>query len=137
MGTRSLTLVFDSDGEQLLNIYRHFDGYPSGHGKDLADFLSTFTVGNGIRGDEKGKFANGMPCLAAQLVSHLKYGPGGIYIYPRDLRDVWEDYIYEVHQSGSSVRLVCRHSGENGKRLFDGLACDFNAEKIEQSEQAA
>ena len=41
MGTRSLTFVYD--GEQpIINMYRQFDGYPSGHGQELAEFLNSF-----------------------------------------------------------------------------------------------
>jgi hypothetical protein len=38
MGTRSLTFVYDGD-EPMINMYRQFDGYPSGHGSELADFF--------------------------------------------------------------------------------------------------
>jgi len=37
MGTRSLTYVYDNK-EPLVCMYRQFDGYPSGHGKELAEF---------------------------------------------------------------------------------------------------
>ena len=39
MGTRSLTFVYDED-TPLINMYRQYDGYPSGHGAELADFLN-------------------------------------------------------------------------------------------------
>ena len=39
MGTRSLTFVYDEDGRKIINMYRQYDGYPSGHGKDLAESL--------------------------------------------------------------------------------------------------
>lgn len=77
-------------------MYRQFDGYLEGHGKDLADFLSGFKLVNGISGDEPPKFANGMGCLAAQVVAHFKNEPGGIYIHAAGTRDVWEEYIYFV-----------------------------------------
>ena len=32
MGTRSLTFVYDEDGKKLINMYRQYDGYPSGRG---------------------------------------------------------------------------------------------------------
>ena len=38
MGTRSLTFVYDGD-EPIVNMYRQFDGYPEGHGQELAEFL--------------------------------------------------------------------------------------------------
>jgi hypothetical protein len=103
MSTRSLTLIYDDKGAELLNIYRHSDGYPSGHGQELARFLSGFQIVNGLR-YEGGKIANGIGCLAAQLVAHLKDEPGQIYIYPIGKRNVWEDYVYEIRPTGSGIR---------------------------------
>ena len=37
MGTRSLTFVYDENNTPVLNMYRQFDGYPSGHGAELAE----------------------------------------------------------------------------------------------------
>ena len=51
------------------------DGYPDGHGQELADFLTGFQVVNGIGGDDEinyPKLANGLGCLAAQTIAHLK-----------------------------------------------------------------
>lgn len=54
-------------------MYRQYDGYPSGHGQELADYLKTFRITNGISGDPINT-ANGMACLAAQIVAHFKGG---------------------------------------------------------------
>lgn len=49
MGTRSLTFVYDEDDKTpIVNMYRQFDGYPSGHGADLADFLLPLRLVNGF-----------------------------------------------------------------------------------------
>ena len=48
MGTRSLTFVYE-DKTPILNMYRQFDGYPSGHGQELADFLLS---GKMVRSEE-------------------------------------------------------------------------------------
>lgn len=116
MGTRSLTHIMD-DGKPLVTIYRQFDGYPSGHGQDLADFLEGLTVVNGI-GSRERKIANGMGCLAAQLVGHLKaesaksaYQPNGpqpgdiagnVYIYPAGIEGCGEEYVYTVSMPGEA-----------------------------------
>ena len=78
MGTRCLTFVYDGD-KAVINMYRQFDGYPSGHGQELAEFLMPFKVINGIGSgqDVPGKFANGMGCLAAQMIAHFKNSVGG------------------------------------------------------------
>ena len=74
MGTRCLTHIVK--GETILcTLYRQMDGYPDGHGDELASFLSGFHVTNGIRADDeatKPKLANGMGCLAAQIIAHFK-----------------------------------------------------------------
>ena len=79
MGTRSNTVVING-GVKLLNLYRQFDGYPSGHGAELAAFLAPITMVNGLGPNSDAVLANGMGCLAAQLVAHFKTAPGGFYI---------------------------------------------------------
>jgi len=77
-----------------VQIYNHYDGYPSGLGVTLADYLQDFTVVNGLSiGQEK--VANGIGCLAAQTVKYLKDEPGQIYLYKPGKRD-WEDYEYFI-----------------------------------------
>ena len=61
-------------------IYHHYDGYPEYLGVTLANYLSDISVVNGLSGtfgvEEKNNVnkpeANGLGCLAAQLVCHLK-----------------------------------------------------------------
>ena len=77
-----------------VQIYNHYDGYPSGLGVTLADYLQDFKVVNGL-GSRQGKVANGMGCLAAQIVGLLKDGPGNIYLHKPSKKD-WEDYEYFV-----------------------------------------
>lgn len=93
MGTRSLTIIKDFDKE-IVVMYRQFDGYPEGHGAELADFLSGFKVVNGFT--DTHKVANGAGCLAAQIVQHFKDGTGNIYLYPAGTRDCGEEWIYVV-----------------------------------------
>ena len=47
MGTRSLTYVYDGQ-TPIMCMYRQYDGYLSGHGQELANFLNELTLGNGI-----------------------------------------------------------------------------------------
>lgn len=97
MGTRCLTFVEDGLGRRVVCMYRQFDGYPSGHGMELAKFLSPFTIVNGISpGAAYGKVANGAGCLAAQMVQKFKDSVGGFYLYPTDSSDYGQDYEYHV-----------------------------------------
>ena len=54
MGTRCLTFVYDNK-LPILNLYRQFDGYPSGHGQELGEFLKNLEITNGIAKETKGK----------------------------------------------------------------------------------
>lgn len=119
MGTRSLTFVYD-DTSKVMCMYRQFDGYPSGHGAELAGFLSSFeAVTNGIAVGETRKTANGMGCLAAQMVAAFKVGAGGFYLYPTNSSDVGEEYEYHVYADKVVVK-----DGVGGK-LFTGSWANF------------
>lgn len=95
MSTRSLTVVIHENEKPLLCMYRHCDGYPTGHGKELKDFLKGMRIVNGIV-TRKGNTANGMGCLAAQIVAHFKDGIGGVYLYPTDTQEAGQDYTYTI-----------------------------------------
>lgn len=104
MGTRSLTYFFDHDAPNhpVACMYRQMDGYPSGHGQELAEFLDGMTIVNGYgTGDAAGTHANGIGCLAAQVIAHFKndQGIGGIYLEPSDREQDLEDYVYRVDAS--------------------------------------
>lgn len=101
MGTHSLTYFIDPHhaGEPTACMYRQMDGHPSGHGRELAEFLAPITIVNGCGvGDAAGTHANGPGCLAAQAVAHFKndQGVGGIYLEPTTRTARWEDYVYKV-----------------------------------------
>lgn len=118
MGTRCLTIFTDEQDAEICVMYRQFDGYPDGHGKELAEFLSGIVMVNGIH-DRLQKIANGMGCLAAQVVAHFKSEPGGIYIHAAGTRDVWENYLYFVTgKEGDAPTIEIKDSG--GETLCKG-----------------
>ena len=119
MGTRSLTFVYDGD-EPMINMYRQFDGYPSGHGSELATFLNSFeAIVNGISVGDTRRIANGMGCLAAQLIAHFKIDAGGFYIYPVTAKDCGQDYEYHVYED----KVVVKNPTEV---IFSGTWREFN-----------
>ena len=156
MGTRSLTRVFETHKDekknkqvkvQLVNMYRQYDGYPEGHGTELADFLKGGKVVNGIGYDEKHTVFNGAGCLAAQMIAHFKDGAGGIYIVPITAKDCGQGYEYEiiVDYHTREVTLKCIEVGyiddrgnyRRGKRvLFEGNPVLFDqfVEKLAENE---
>jgi len=112
MGTRSLTVFQDIEYpkpstavplpagimREIVVMYRQYDGYPGGHGKELMEFLTPFKLTNGYSPtDNLHTTANGMGCLAAQVVAHFKKECGGFYLEPAGTRDCGEEYIYYVY----------------------------------------
>ncbi len=95
MGTRSLTFVYDGE-KPIINMYRQFDGYPEGHGQELAEFLLSGEMVNGYSSKTEKQF-NGMGCLAAQMIAEFKNGVGGFYIHAVTDTDCWQDYEYHVY----------------------------------------
>ena len=91
MGTRSLTYTYDGDGEKIICLYRQFDGYPEGHGLELADVLLN-TSNNGIE------------CLSASIVAKLKTGWGNVYLYPVTSGDCGQEYEYHVYEDHVEIR---------------------------------
>ena len=135
MGTRSLTFVYDGK-EPMINMYSQFDGYPSHHGSKLAEFLNSFdAIVNGIRVGDNRKIANGMGCLAAQLVHNFKGSVGGeesiamkgrspnlagqFYLYPVTAKDCGQEYEYHVYEN----KVVVKNPTEV---IFSGTWREFN-----------
>jgi hypothetical protein len=126
MGTPSMTKIFD-DGKLIAAVYLQCDGYPSSAGKDLAAFMATGKLVNGLGGVPKGykTVFNGMGCFAAAYVAKLKDGPGHTYLVAPE---VWRaDYVYEVRENtfkeDEDFTVACK-SGR--KTLFkQGSLADF------------
>ena len=135
MATRSLTIVKESlslSTNELVVIYKQTDGYPEGMGMKLANFLEGYIIINGIPPNPNPKSANGMSCLAAQLVAEFTNGIGEIYLHPSGTRDVWEEFIYYIYLGPDNILRIqvvqaCRikdnQSGEWSmveNKIFDG-----------------
>lgn len=146
MGTRALTVV-QEDGKDVIVMYRQFDGYLDGHGRELAEFLKGVKIGNGIFGDkEMGSFANGLGCLAAQIVAHFKTEVGGFYLYPSGTRDCGEEFTYivtartrkpwiAVHEGavaffGNEGRIKAK---DTMRCIWEGFADEFEAAMVKVS----
>ena len=135
MGTRSLTYIEESrecpiydeeynnktyeTKQNILCMYRQYDGYLSGHGAELAEFLQDFTVVNGYNSGTPERSANGMGCLAAQLIAHFKDGIGNIYIHEPNDSDCGEEYTYTIYEEDGKVR-VRAYDVWAKKIIFDG-----------------
>jgi len=137
MGTRSSTIVIETGHKVefvLVNIYRQFDGYPSGHGKELAEFITPIKMVNGIVPGSEQRTANGAGCFAAQLIAHLKTGPGHIYI-DRPVNECEHDYTYKIrintYKPSTGIHLEV---WDRKQKVFSGSPDEFSAfctEKVE------
>jgi len=133
MGTRSLTKVIetyqDKDNvtqkQNLICMYRQYDGYPTGHGKELAEFLADRTIVNGYGLGENKNQNNGMGCLSAELLSEFKNGIGNIYCYPPNSQRDWEDFEYVIEGNEQDQLKVKVYNWEN-KEIFNGNVNEFN-----------
>lgn len=134
MGTRSTYRIieqFKDDKGKTINqdiclIYVQYDGYPTGHPMETAEWLSTGKVVNGYSMSEELQF-NGAGCLAAQLVAKMKTGTGGVYLQTLKSRgNSWEDYLYDIIiKEDNSIEYVCYENGSRKKELFRGVPADF------------
>lgn len=149
MGTRSLTVVKETlKAKDTIVLYRQFDGYPTGHGAELKAFLEPLKLVNGL-GRENKHVANGMACLAAQLVTHFKGGQsgeyrlglaGGFYLYPSGTRDAGEEFIYTLYEVKGTIHVMLQggavtYFGLPGTKqshmpvLYQGPIADFDPER--------
>jgi hypothetical protein len=143
MGTRSLTTFIetykDDSGKkkknEIVTMYRQYDGYPTGHGLDLAEFLSKGKMVNGIGLDDTIVF-NGMGCLTAQVVAEFKDGAGGIYLQ-RANRNSGECYRYHVIGDFDTKELTIKILGVGymkGDKYYKGTRTIFEGTPQEMLE---
>ena len=147
MGTRSLTTFISTwkdektgkvKKDKIVTMYRQYDGYPSGHGKELAEFLVQGKLVNGIGSNEPQLVFNGMGCLAAQVVAKFKNGTGNIYLHRGGTTKCWEEWRYEVI-SNEDDELIFKCIEVHGKAVtrFEGDAHGFLAFLEKEEEQNA
>ena len=125
MGTRSLTIFNDEwKNEEIVVFYRQYDGYPEGHGTELLTFIDNMKIVNGISLYKNEKIANGMGCLAAQVISHFKEETGKFYLYSAGTRDIGEEFIYTLYYT-EELRIKVQDTYDDGSDLFDGNMKSF------------
>lgn len=136
MGTRSITNVVDENGDVYVSLYRQFDGYPSGHGKELADWLEGAIIGNGISSNPPSGFFNGVGDLACRLVSFFKddhNSIGSFYLVPPG--SGWgADYTYTLtgvdpgfsSNSGATGSITIKVDHYSEETVFLGSIEEFN-----------
>lgn len=135
MSTRSITLILDENKIEVLCLYRQSDGYPTGHGRELAEILKGHTECNGIgaKATETNAF-NGANDLACYLVWKLKESQarnarkwskighmsmsaiGQFYLQPSGTRDLDEEYTYTIQCHGEGTKPTITIRGEDTEK---------------------
>jgi hypothetical protein len=147
MGTRSTYRVIEkwTDNEtgkkgvnKIVLMYLQFDGYPTGHPMDTAQWLASGKVVNGFGTIKENEVLfNGASCLAAQLVAKYKHSVGGCYLHPINHRgNCWENYTYDIIiNEDKTIEYVCyKVKGGYGKKrpsfkaIFSGTPQEFIAQ---------
>jgi len=114
--------------KKLVSIYHHWDGYPEYLGVTLASYLEDKKITNGLSGDYNYCF-NGLGCMAAAIVCHLKLAnagcdengrinipPGNVYIEDPQRPHGWIDYEYYIWGTEHKDIWIS---------IFDGDECIF------------
>lgn len=145
MGTRSTTRFCqegkgNKTGKCIGAIYRQYDGYPEGHGNDLAACLKGRVIVNGFQGQTTKEAFNGMTCLGAYVIGKLKGDQiGNIYLTDEKDRQEYNYIVYpgkpvapsETNRTGGRTIMI-RCEFADGHILFDGPADDFDGKKISE-----
>lgn len=137
MGTRSITrFAKDSTSAPFAAFYCQFDGYLDGHGEKLRTAFGHFNIVNGMQRGQR-DIANGMGCLAAQVVAVLKKEPGNVYMVEADGGD--EEFNYRLYASdtdenGIGVGQVMVKAEAYGKTLYEGLLSYLPGDSNEDDE---
>lgn len=138
MGTRALVHVKDDETPEttLITIYRQYDGYPEGLGKEIIEKFANHQITNGISLNRPNpeSFSNGMGEFAADLLYFLKesHPSGNIYVFPPDCSDVGEEYTYTITQTDDGfLAMECVNC--SGKTLFKGKMQNLNTDLLEET----
>lgn len=140
MGTRASTVFIDNEWGQETEIcvmYRQSDGYLTGHGRELKDFLDGMVVVNGMNGTEGPKYANGAGCLAAQVIAHFKGSRqhGLFYLYPPGNRQL---YTYVLTAKSKQPLLLRVEYGYDEPRrvIYNGPIDAFDPDMDESDDDS-
>mgnify|MGYP000852469892 FL=1 len=124
MGTRSVTYIYEMPslgGKVICAFFRHWDGYPSGHGVDLVNWLEDKSLVNGYTLGTPMTAYNRAGTMAVKLMNHIQ-DISGCEVIPTDTKE-WthgEEYIYYVTYAEAASKFVvyCR-SRDNEYQIIE------------------
>jgi len=100
MSTRSITHIHEAvtgKEEIVCSFYRHCNGEPEGHGKDLAEWLAGKRLVDGIDIDfVEGRDFNHAGTMAVPLMAHIQ-NISSVKVIPTGAKGYGEEYTYNVY----------------------------------------
>lgn len=135
MSTHSLTILNDEDGVEIVVMYVHHDGYPSGYGQWLADFLKDGSID-----------CHEMDEVAAKVVAN--FADKSTRLFPAGSRDAGEAFTYHVFRQSLAatgvnqppkyrmmLKVIATHP--EGATIFEGPPADYDGKKVEAEYHAS
>lgn len=132
MGTRSLTHIHEmkslDDKETIVcSFFRHFDGYLSGHGTDLAVWLKNKKLVNGIGKDFiKTRDFNRAGTMAVKLMNFIQ-DESGCEVVSTGGANIGEEFVYDIFFREDQFFIKVNFYGKEA----EVSASDFDHEKID------
>jgi len=118
MGTRHTQTVIAKDGTKKIEQYGQWDGYPSGQGIDILNYLKTGDLSKYQENLEK------IPLITDKQVKDVNKDANWTKTYPYLSRDCGSD-IHKMIEDGE-VKFV-KHCGEEAKGWCEGFfTIDFS-----------
>ena len=120
----SFTLI--DKHEPVITMYSHWDGNPEGFALKVMDWLSGIKITNGLALDNT-NIANGIECLAAQLIAKFKTEPGNIYLYNSNMQfNLGEEYVYDIYISNDDIKIAVYECKDvHTTNIFEGNVQEF------------
>ena len=130
MGTRNLTKVINANGETVVAQYGQWDGYPSGQGVNMLDFISNYRMLDKIelslakcRWIDQAEIDR-MWFRYEQITAWediRKQTDGFTTIYPSLSRDTCTDILKVIVYSNESVELSDESDFEKDELMCEGI----------------
>ena len=117
MSTRASTITYDNNHKQLYNHYCHYDGYPDGHGKELAQLLLSCESFSGI--EQTHVYLDGMELIGCEIENNHITHPDIEYLYQVTLGDTITLTITSVDWNDSWKQILDK------KPIFKGTPKEF------------
>lgn len=113
----------------VCSFFRHCDGYPSGHGDDLAAWLKDKNLVNGMGADfMRGRDFNRAGSMAVHLMHHID-DVSGCEVTPTGNNAPDAEYIYSIRFEDDTFYLQCDGYGDESINVS---VKEFNGDVLEK-----